>query len=130
MQNSHVFNRISRKKKLLHCITILHNLENRSIVRERIALKQSFCYPKTVERKYSGKLTMFLPFTISEPRFKIRKEKKGNEDGKREIRKLQEGIEAIGAEINSRTEKYLRPHGFKFLLAFGNLMKYLHSFLK
>ena len=44
---------------------------------------------------------MFLPFTISEPRFKIRKEKKGNEDGKREIRKLQEGIEAIGAEINS-----------------------------
>ena len=36
-----------------------------SIVREGIALNQTFCYPKTLERKYSGKvLTMFLPFTI------------------------------------------------------------------
>ena len=52
------------------------------------------------------------------------KKKNGNEDGKRKIRKLQEGIEAIGAEINSRTEKYMQPHGFKGLLALGDSRKY------
>jgi len=38
--------------------------------------------------------------------------------------KKKNGNEMVGAEIDSRTEKYMRPHGFKGLLALGDSRKY------
>jgi len=38
--------------------------------------------------------------------------------------KKKNGNEMVGAEIDSRTEKYMQPHGFKGLLALGDSRKY------